>query len=150
MKFTSFQERAPSTERRPSAPRADGSRWKRRLAWPSLWIAGKLIRRDALVVFNYHQVSPVFDPARHFAETWPSLVDFERAVEHLQRSNRLLRLPEGFRLLQPGTLRGIVVALSFDGSRRRAGSGWNMLKVMADSGAWPIVSSRHVRDYRGL
>ncbi|HEV2208398.1 MAG TPA: polysaccharide deacetylase family protein [Verrucomicrobiae bacterium] len=114
MKLTSPQELAPSTERRSSPPRDDWSRWKRRLAWPSLWIAGKLTKRDALVVFNYHQVSPVFDPARHSVATWSSLVDFERAVEHLQSSYRFVRLSEGLRLLQEGSLRGIVVALSFD------------------------------------
>lgn len=84
------------------------------MAWPTLWIGGKLIRRDALVVFNYHQVSPVFDPAQHLVGTWTSLLDFKRAVEHLQRSYRFVRLSEGLRLLQEGTLQGIVVALSFD------------------------------------
>lgn len=114
MKFKSPKERAVAAELCPSVSWADWSRWKRRIAWPSLWIAGKSIRRDALVVFSYHQVSAVFDPARHLAGTWTSLVDFERAVEHLQRSYRLVRLSEGLRLLHEGTLRGIVVALSFD------------------------------------
>jgi peptidoglycan/xylan/chitin deacetylase (PgdA/CDA1 family) len=111
-RFTSPEEVAGSTDQLPS--QAAWSKWKRWFAWPSLWIAGKLIRRDALVVLNYHQVSPVFDPAIHFAGTWTSLVDFERAVEHLQRSYRIVRLSEGLRRLQEGTLRGIVVALSFD------------------------------------
>jgi len=61
MKFTSPQERAVAAEVCPSVSRADWSTWKRRIAWPALWIAGKLIRRDVLVVFNYQQVSPVFD-----------------------------------------------------------------------------------------
>lgn len=70
--------------------------------------------RNALIVFNWHQVSPEFDPCRHHRYTWTSLEQFEGELAYLRHEFTVVGLTEGMRALNDGTLHGHHVALTFD------------------------------------
>jgi peptidoglycan/xylan/chitin deacetylase (PgdA/CDA1 family) len=70
--------------------------------------------RDFLVVFNWHQITPVFDPQRHHTYTWTKLSDFETEVSYLAKGFHILPLNEAIGRLKRGSLRGACAALSFD------------------------------------
>lgn len=74
----------------------------------------RLIKRDFLAVFNYHQVSPTFDPKYHLRYTWTELSHFERQVFEIQSRFNVVRLPDAIKQLSAGTLRGPCAALTFD------------------------------------
>lgn len=74
----------------------------------------QLTRRDFLAVFNYHQVSPKFEPKYHLRSTWTELAHFERQVLELRSRFNVVRLPDAIRQIKDGTLRGPCVALTFD------------------------------------
>jgi peptidoglycan/xylan/chitin deacetylase (PgdA/CDA1 family) len=77
------------------------SMWKRR--------HGRL-----LVVFNYHQVSPTFDPRFQSEHTWTSLDHFRRQVEFIKSYFSVLPLPEAIDRLKRHALKGIHAAITFD------------------------------------
>ena len=70
--------------------------------------------QDFLIVFNWHQVTPTFDPYRHHKYTWTSLERFEGEIEYLIREFQILPLYEAIAHLKSGSLRGACAALSFD------------------------------------
>jgi peptidoglycan/xylan/chitin deacetylase (PgdA/CDA1 family) len=67
-----------------------------------------------LIVLNWHQVTPQFDPTRHHRYTWTQLEAFKENVAYLSRNFRILPLHEAMQRLSAGTLKGRCVALSFD------------------------------------
>lgn len=69
---------------------------------------------DYFVIFNWHQVSPVFHLPHHHEDTWTRLKDFEREVEWLASEHKILPLPEALERLKKGSLRGCCAALTFD------------------------------------
>jgi peptidoglycan/xylan/chitin deacetylase (PgdA/CDA1 family) len=70
--------------------------------------------RDFLMVFNWHQVTPLFDPFRHHKYTWTELKKFELEIDYLSAKFRILPLHEAIDLLNRGNLRGPCAALTFD------------------------------------
>jgi len=69
---------------------------------------------DFLLVFNWHQVTPEFEPARHGKYTWTRLADFERELDYLQSEYEMIPLEEALRKLERGRFGGRWVALTFD------------------------------------
>lgn len=70
--------------------------------------------RDFLVILNYHQVNPVFDPRAHFPGCWTQLKDFENSLIWLKNNFNMIRLDEGIRQLEESSLVGPCVAITFD------------------------------------
>jgi peptidoglycan/xylan/chitin deacetylase (PgdA/CDA1 family) len=70
--------------------------------------------KDYLAVFNWHQVTPVFDPLRHHPFTWTNLDAFEIEIEYLQTEFDILPLHEAIARLNRGDLNGANAALTFD------------------------------------
>jgi len=69
---------------------------------------------DFLVVFNWHQITPSFDPLLHHEYTWSQLDDFERELSLLAAEFRVLPLHKGIKLIERHELRGPCAALTFD------------------------------------
>ena len=69
---------------------------------------------DFLMVFNWHQVTSLYDPLRHHKYTWTQQKDFEGAIDHLTAEFEILPLHEAIGRLNRGTLRGPCTALTFD------------------------------------
>jgi peptidoglycan/xylan/chitin deacetylase (PgdA/CDA1 family) len=72
------------------------------------------VHRDALLIFNWHQVSPTFNPFSQHEYTWTSFDAFETSVDYLSRNYRIVPLHGALNQLKSGTLRGRCVALTFD------------------------------------
>jgi peptidoglycan/xylan/chitin deacetylase (PgdA/CDA1 family) len=70
--------------------------------------------RDFLAVFNWHQVTPEFDPARHHVYTWTRLDDFAKEVEWVAAEFRVLPLHRAIVLHKRRELRGACAAFTFD------------------------------------
>jgi len=70
--------------------------------------------KDFLVVFNWHQVTPVFDPYLHHKYTWTRFEKFEKEVDYLVRKFQILPLHEAISRLKRGCLQGPCASLSFD------------------------------------
>lgn len=90
------------------------SRWLRRLLWPAIWSTARLLPRNQLVVLAYHQIAPEFEPGQHFPSAWTSCSLFYNEIRALGRSFPFMRLSDALRGLREQTLRGTVVALTFD------------------------------------
>jgi peptidoglycan/xylan/chitin deacetylase (PgdA/CDA1 family) len=73
-----------------------------------------LSHSDFLVVFNWHQVTPLFEPLCHHEYTWTQLEDFEAEVDYLIREFDVMPLHEAIRRFDRGALRGPCAALTFD------------------------------------
>jgi peptidoglycan/xylan/chitin deacetylase (PgdA/CDA1 family) len=71
-------------------------------------------KREFLAVFNYHQVSPTFNPKYHLPQTWTGLGHFEKQLLQIKSHFNLVRLPDAMEQLRAGTLRGACAALTFD------------------------------------
>jgi len=69
---------------------------------------------DYLAIFNWHQVSPVFDPSRHHRFVWTNFEVFEAQIAFIQEHYRIMPFHEAIGGLTRGTLRGPCAALSFD------------------------------------
>jgi peptidoglycan/xylan/chitin deacetylase (PgdA/CDA1 family) len=69
---------------------------------------------DFLIVLNWHQVSPAFDPELHHKYTWTPLAAFETAVDHLSSRFQIVALHEAITRISRGHLRGPCAALTFD------------------------------------
>jgi len=67
-----------------------------------------------LVIVNWHQVTPSFDPTRHYRVTWTAMSDFEKQIDYLASDFQVLPLDEAIRRLKQGRLRGACAALAFD------------------------------------
>lgn len=70
--------------------------------------------RNFLIVFNWHQVTPKFDPQYHFEGTWTHLDAFAGEVDYLANEYSIVPLHEAIEKLRDGTLRGGCVSLTFD------------------------------------
>ena len=70
--------------------------------------------KDFLVVFNWHQVAPDFDPFRHHRYTWTSFDKFVREVEFLTSEYKIVPLHDAIARLKAGSLKGRCAALTFD------------------------------------
>jgi peptidoglycan/xylan/chitin deacetylase (PgdA/CDA1 family) len=77
-------------------------------------IKWKRFHKDFLVVFNWHQVSPTFNPGREHEYTWTKLADFETEMDYLAAEFTILPLPEAIERLSQGSLRGACASLTFD------------------------------------
>jgi peptidoglycan/xylan/chitin deacetylase (PgdA/CDA1 family) len=77
-------------------------------------IAWRKNHKDFLAIFNWHQVTPVFDPYLHHKFTWTQLEKFEKEVDYLIGRFRILPLHEAIACLKQGCLRGPCASLSFD------------------------------------
>jgi len=71
-------------------------------------------KTDFLLVFNWHQVTPEFEPARHGKYTWTRLADFERELDYLQAEYQVVPLAEALGQMERGKFRGGCVSLTFD------------------------------------
>ncbi len=71
-------------------------------------------RRNCLVIFNWHQVTPVFDPERHHKGIWTSLESFNQAIDYLQNDFKVASLAGAIDALEANKLKGVTVALTFD------------------------------------
>jgi peptidoglycan/xylan/chitin deacetylase (PgdA/CDA1 family) len=81
------------------------------------WLSAAASKRKhgrVLAVFNYHQVSPVFDPRYHGQHTWTQLDDFRRQVEYIKSYFSVIPLPDAIDRLSRHALRGIHAAITFD------------------------------------
>lgn len=74
----------------------------------------RLRTRDFLAIFNYHQVTPAFDPQRHGRKTWTALDYFDRQLALIDSNFRIAALPDAVAELKSGALRGATAALTFD------------------------------------
>ncbi len=70
--------------------------------------------RDFLVIFNWHQITPEFDPIRHHKYTWTPLDLFNSTVEALASEFEILPLHKAIDQIARGSLRGPCAALTFD------------------------------------
>lgn len=67
-----------------------------------------------LAVFNYHQVSPTFDPRFQSEHTWTSLEHFRQQIEFIKSYFQILPLPDAIDRLNRHALKGIHAAITFD------------------------------------
>lgn len=67
-----------------------------------------------LAVFNYHQVSPVFDSRFQCEHTWTSLDRFRAEIEFIKSYFQVLPLPQAIDRLNRHELKGIHAAITFD------------------------------------
>ena len=66
------------------------------------------------MIFNWHQVAPLFIPGIHHPYTWTSLDVFSSCIDHLTARFKIMPLHEGLKLIGSGKLRGRCVSLTFD------------------------------------
>jgi peptidoglycan/xylan/chitin deacetylase (PgdA/CDA1 family) len=78
----------------------------------------RMSHKDSLAVFNWHQVTPEFDPQRHHPYTWTPLAAFAAAIDSLAASHRIMPLDAALAALEDGSLRGRCAALTFDDGDR--------------------------------
>jgi peptidoglycan/xylan/chitin deacetylase (PgdA/CDA1 family) len=67
-----------------------------------------------LVIFNYHQVSPAFDPLTQSEYTWTQLDHFRRELEFIKGYFKVLPLHEAIDCLKRSAVPGVCAALTFD------------------------------------
>jgi peptidoglycan/xylan/chitin deacetylase (PgdA/CDA1 family) len=77
-------------------------------------LAWRRSHRDFLIILNWHQITPLFDPLRHHRYTWTELAQFEAQIDYLAGKFEILALDDAIRQLDCGGLRGSCVALTFD------------------------------------
>ena len=77
-------------------------------------IAIRSVKNDFLAVFNFHQVSPAFDPKYHLPITWTPLAHFEAQMKKIRSHFRIVRLPDALREIKEGSLRGRCAAITLD------------------------------------
>ncbi|MDO9411046.1 MAG: polysaccharide deacetylase family protein [Pseudolabrys sp.] len=75
-------------------------------------------QKNTLAIFNWHQVTPAFDPARHHPHTWTALANFETAIDDVAESHSIMPLDAALAALDGGFLRGRCAALTFDDGDR--------------------------------
>lgn len=77
-------------------------------------IPSRFAKPDFLAVFNYHQVSPTFEPKCQLRSTWTPLRQFEAQLGKIKSHFRLLRLPDAIQQLKEGMLKGPCAAITLD------------------------------------
>ncbi len=82
-----------------------------RLARVARW---RRSHKDFLVIFNWHQITPIFDPYIHHKYTWTHLKKFKKEVDYLVREFQIIPLHEAIGRLKRGCLHGPCASLSFD------------------------------------
>jgi peptidoglycan/xylan/chitin deacetylase (PgdA/CDA1 family) len=77
----------------------------------SIWLT---THRDFLLVFNWHQVTPSFDPEIHHRYTWTALHTFWATINFLTAHFQIVPLQPALERARTGNFRGRCVALTFD------------------------------------
>jgi peptidoglycan/xylan/chitin deacetylase (PgdA/CDA1 family) len=77
-------------------------------------VVWRLTHPNFLIIFNWHQITPAFDPLLHHQYTWTRLQDFGAAVDDLSARFRILPLHEAIARINRGDLRGACAVLTFD------------------------------------
>src|SRR5215470_3843791 len=70
--------------------------------------------RDFLLILNWHQITPRFDPKLHHRYTWTEFKHFASTIDYLVRHFRVVSLSETLKRIKNGNLEGRCVALTFD------------------------------------
>jgi peptidoglycan/xylan/chitin deacetylase (PgdA/CDA1 family) len=83
----------------------------RRYLKAALW---RQRNKNFLIIFNWHQVTPDFDPARHYEGTWTSVDVLAREIDYLATEFDIIPLHRGIKELREGGPRGRCVSLTFD------------------------------------
>jgi peptidoglycan/xylan/chitin deacetylase (PgdA/CDA1 family) len=69
---------------------------------------------DFAAVFNWHQVSPDFEPGRHHRYIWTGFEVFRQAVDWIAQEFEVVPLYELIARLRAGKVHGALAALTFD------------------------------------
>jgi peptidoglycan/xylan/chitin deacetylase (PgdA/CDA1 family) len=77
----------------------------------SIWLAG---HRNFLMILNWHQITPCFDPGLHHHYTWTALGTFSAAIDFLAAAFQIVPLQGALERAKAGNIRGRCVALTFD------------------------------------
>jgi peptidoglycan/xylan/chitin deacetylase (PgdA/CDA1 family) len=77
----------------------------------SIWL---VTHRDFLLVFNWHQVTPSFDPGLHHRYTWTALHTFRATINFLTAHFQIVPLQSALERAGAGNFGGRCVALTFD------------------------------------
>ncbi len=70
--------------------------------------------REFVLIFNWHQITPSFDPQIHHRYTWTALNRFKATIEYLSTHFRIVPLGEAVERIKSGSFAGRRVALTFD------------------------------------
>ena len=73
-----------------------------------------LIPRNKLLVFNFHQSTPVFNSHKNDKYIWSDLEFFESQINYLKDNFEILRLDQAIRELRSGKLKRTMVSITFD------------------------------------
>lgn len=73
-----------------------------------------LIPKDKLLVFNFHQSTPVFNPKIHGQYTWTSLDLLEKNIVFLKQNFLILPIKKAIDLLKSGKIKGTCISVTFD------------------------------------
>lgn len=72
------------------------------------------VPRNKLLVFNLHQSTPSFDPAKNDKWIWSELDFFKSQMKFLKDNYEILKLDYAIKQLRAGHIRGTKVAITFD------------------------------------
>lgn len=73
-----------------------------------------LIPRNKLLVFIFHQSTPVFDPQKNHKYIWADIKFFESQIVYLKNNFEIVKLDEAVQQLRSGNLKKTKVAITFD------------------------------------
>lgn len=84
--------------------------------WRARWLLsrGELASQSQLVIFNYHCITPRYDPTLYGRGCWTSTEQFMAELEMLRRYFSILPLDEAIEQYRNGTLEGRVAAITLD------------------------------------
>jgi peptidoglycan/xylan/chitin deacetylase (PgdA/CDA1 family) len=89
---------------------------------------GRIVE-NFLLIFNWHQITPVFDACCHHKYTWTQFNNFEEEVKFLMTELQILPLNEAISRLKSRSLRGPCASLTFDdGDASMATHVWPLLR----------------------
>lgn len=69
---------------------------------------------NSLTIFNFHQVTPQYDPKLHSKGTWTSLDQFKTQIKYIQRNFQLISLEEGIKRIEKRELDKKYASITFD------------------------------------
>lgn len=72
------------------------------------------VPRNKLLIFNYHQVSSVFDPSKHIEGIWTQADYFYEQIHYLKNNYEIVSLDDALHDIESKTLNNTKVALTFD------------------------------------
>lgn len=74
----------------------------------------QVFKKNSLWIFNFHQVSAVFDPSTQIPGTWTCLSVFEDSMKYIKQEFTLLPLKDALDRSESGQLTGRNAAITFD------------------------------------